>query len=202
MCTTAAIENSSSSNSSTDDSNSNENYVPIGFNPTKFRQQRMEARKRSSNILEEREKLVMQKKALPEELEYQNLLKRGIHILQKFKKTSDLKLSVDVKREPANKTSINLREIATVLNREEDHLLKYMLKELVTAGNVTSEGRLYVKGSFLSATVKEVIRNYIEAYVVCKGCESVQNTVFKKENKLSFVKCRACGSSRYVSNIK
>ncbi|KAM0675670.1 hypothetical protein GVAV_001038 [Gurleya vavrai] len=175
---------------------SDEDYTPHGFNPTLFRQQRQ------ATLASRKQKTEDKKEIMPEELTYINLLKRAMHILQKRKKSADIKLSIDVKRESSTKTSINLRDIATVLNRDEDHLMKFLLKEMVTSGNVSADGRLTIRGSFLSQTVKDYVRKYVDAYVVCKGCESVSDTILTKEKKLLFVKCRSCASSRHVGNIK
>ena len=51
--------------------------------------------------------------------------------------------------------------------------------------------------------MESVLRRYIIEYVTCKTCKSM-NTELKREsaNRLHFLSCKACGSTRSVSSIK
>lgn len=107
-------------------------------------------------------------------------------------------------REGSKKTLFaNVQEIATVLQRNPEHLIQYLFAELGTSGSIDGEKRLVLRGKFQPKQMESVLRRYIIEYVTCKTCKSM-NTVLKREsaNRLHFLSCNACGSTRSVSSIK
>jgi len=106
---------------------------------------------------------------------------------------------VKVQRE-GNRTIIkNLGQIAKTLNRSEDHLYKYMVKSLGTAG-ILESGRVILQGKFTEDEVQKELDGYVKEYVLCRECQS-PDTEFKKEERVLFVKCLACGAKHPVRNI-
>lgn len=97
----------------------------------------------------------------------------------------------------------NIQEISEKLQRSPDHLIQYLFAELGTSGSVDGQKRLVIKGKFQSKQMENVLRRYILEYVTCKTCKSI-NTELKKEqsNRLFFMVCKSCGSTRSVSSIK
>lgn len=97
----------------------------------------------------------------------------------------------------------NVQEIATVLQRNPEHLIQFLFAELGTSGSIDGEKRLILKGKFQPKQMESVLRRYIIEYVTCKTCKSM-NTELKREsaNRLHFLSCKACGSTRSVSSIK
>ena len=139
----------------------------------------------------------------PPELDYYNLLNKGIAILKKDKEngeTNKLKLPLDVKKE-GRKTKVNIREIAEILDRDEEHLVKFTKNELVTDGSVQEDGYLWLKGIYLKTDLQEVLRKFIENFVVCSICDSVEDTSIIKDKRLYYLKCDKCGGRRCVGNI-
>ncbi|CAD1812801.1 Eukaryotic translation initiation factor 2 subunit beta [Candida parapsilosis] len=107
-------------------------------------------------------------------------------------------------REGSKKTMFaNVQEIATVLQRNPEHLIQFLFAELGTSGSIDGEKRLILKGKFQPKQMESVLRRYIIEYVTCKTCKSM-NTELKREsaNRLHFLSCKACGSTRSVSSIK
>ncbi|KAG5860008.1 translation initiation factor 2 subunit beta [Encephalitozoon hellem] len=139
---------------------------------------------------------------IPSELEYDTLLRCAMMVLKKGKELGEstrIKLPLDVKRE-ARKTSINIAEVSGVLNRPVDHLVSFLCSELMTTGSVNKDGKLLLKGMFIRSEVQEVLRRYIEHFVVCKICESVEDTDIVRDKRLYFLKCSKCGGARCVGN--
>lgn len=97
----------------------------------------------------------------------------------------------------------NLQDISEKLQRSPEHLIQYLFAELGTSGSVDGQKRLVIKGKFQSKQMENVLRRYILEYVTCKTCKSI-NTELKKEqsNRLFFLVCKSCGSTRSVSSIK
>lgn len=97
----------------------------------------------------------------------------------------------------------NIQDISEKLQRSPDHLIQYLFAELGTSGSVDGQKRLVIKGKFQAKQMENVLRRYILEYVTCKTCKSI-NTELKKEqsNRLFFLVCKSCGSTRSVSSIK
>ena len=107
-------------------------------------------------------------------------------------------------REGSKKTLFaNVQEISTVLQRNPEHLIQFLFAELGTSGSIDGEKRLVLKGKFQPKQMESVLRRYIIEYVTCKTCKPMK-TELKREsaNRLHFLSCKACGSTRSVSSIK
>jgi len=98
-----------------------------------------------------------------------------------------------------NKTIIsNFSQIVSTLNREQDQLLKYILRELATPGEI--RGNNLVIGSKVPASrINEKIRKYCIEFVVCSDC-SKPDTKLVKENNILFKRCMACGAKHAVKS--
>lgn len=55
--------------------------------------------------------------------------------------------------------------------------------------------------SLRAEQIENVLRRYIVEYVTCKTCKS-PDTILTKDNRLFFMTCESCGSTRSVSAIK
>ncbi|QPG76311.1 hypothetical protein FOA43_003697 [Brettanomyces nanus] len=110
----------------------------------------------------------------------------------------------EVARDGNKKTVfVNVQVIAHVLQRNPEHLIQYLFAELGTSGSIDGEKRLIIKGRFQAKNLESVLRRYIQEYVICQTCKSM-NTELKREstNRLHFIVCKACGSTKSVSSIK
>ena len=98
-----------------------------------------------------------------------------------------------------NKTILsNFFHVADALQREPQHLLKYVLKELATPGEI--QKKLVVLGRKISASsVNEKIEQYTQEFVLCKECGK-SDTKIIKEGEFSFLRCMACGARQPVKS--
>jgi|SRR3989344_6099529 len=96
-----------------------------------------------------------------------------------------------------NKTIIsNFKQIADTLERPIEHLLKCVLKELATPGELRKDAAII--GTRLSASrINEKIEKYVNDFVLCPACKK-PDTQLVKENKILFIKCSACGAKQSV----
>ncbi|KAI9304953.1 domain found in IF2B/IF5-domain-containing protein [Cunninghamella echinulata] len=107
-----------------------------------------------------------------------------------------------IHREGNKKTIFaNVADISRRLHREPEHVIQFLFAELGTTGSVDGSQRLIIKGRFQQKQIESVLRRYIVEYVTCKTCKS-PDTIMTKDNRLYFVQCEACGSTRSVSAIK
>jgi len=107
-----------------------------------------------------------------------------------------------IHREGNKKTIFaNVADIAKRMHRNPEHVIQFLFAELGTSGSVDGAQRLIIKGRFQQKQIENVLRHYIVDYVTCKTCKS-PDTILHKDNRLYFVQCEACGSSRSVTAIK
>merc|ERR1712227_455420 len=92
------------------------------------------------------------------------------------------------------------RFFGILMKNNPEHLIQFLFAELGTSGSIDGEKRLVLKGKFQPKQMESVLRRYILEYVTCKTCKSM-NTELKREsaNRLHFLSCKACGSTRSVS---
>lgn len=147
----------------------------------------------------------------PESRSYDELLSRFFNILKQNnpelageKSSTKFRIPPPVCQRDGKKTIfVNIEEICEKLQRSTDHLIQYLYAELGTSGSIDGQKRLIIKGKFVGKQMENVLRRYILEYVTCKTCKSI-NTELKKEqsNRLFFLVCKSCGSTRSVSTIK
>lgn len=176
--------------------------LPVGFDPSNILKQRDKRFPTAKSVLVKKKETETQQD-VPDELKYENLLKRAVHILRNNDNTqAKIKLPLEVKREYGNKTLMNLVELSTILKRDPEHIKKYIFSELATNGSVNAKGELLMKGNYTKPKIQDVLRLYIEHFMVCTSCDAVLNTEIVRENRMYSLKCNNCGSSKNVGNIQ
>jgi translation initiation factor 2 subunit 2 len=93
----------------------------------------------------------------------------------------------------------NFKEVAQALDRDPEHLLKYLSGEMATAASIQGS-RVIFQGKFSEDTFLRLIQRYQETFVVCPVCK-LQDTKVVKEKRLSFIVCQACGAKSSVKHL-
>lgn len=93
----------------------------------------------------------------------------------------------------------NFREVADALNRDPQHLLKFLTGEMATAAT-SQESRVIFQGKFSADTLERLIQRYVESFVVCPVCKRPDTKVVK-EKRLSFLVCEACGARSSIKQL-
>ncbi|MCK4424425.1 translation initiation factor IF-2 subunit beta [Candidatus Bathyarchaeota archaeon] len=93
----------------------------------------------------------------------------------------------------------NLKEVSEAINRDPQHLLKFLTREMATAATL-QESRAIFKGKFSRETFERLIRRYMEVFVICPVCKR-PDTKIVKEKRLSFLVCEACGAKSSVRQL-
>ena len=97
-----------------------------------------------------------------------------------------------------NRTIIsNFLQIASTLRREVDHMLKYVLKELATPGEIKKSGALIMGTKVPASRINDKIRQYAHEFVLCSECGK-PDTQLVREGDLMYLKCTACGAKNFV----
>ena len=93
----------------------------------------------------------------------------------------------------------NFKEVAGALNRDPQHLLKFLTGEMATAATIQGS-RVIFQGKFSEDTFERLIQRYMESFVVCPVCK-LPDTRIVKEKRLSFLVCEACGARSSIRQL-
>lgn len=133
-------------------------------------------------------------------MDYEILLKRGRSKLPESVLKTGERFEVPKAKGhlEGNKTVIsNLNQIADALRRNPKHLLKYLLKELATPGELRPSGLLVMGTKVPASRINEKIQQYADEFVICRECGK-PDTKLEIEGDFAFVKCMACGARKAV----
>ena len=93
----------------------------------------------------------------------------------------------------------NFGDIADTFNRDANHLMKYLTRELATAGDV--EGRRAVfQGRFTENQIWDRINDYAKEYVLCHECGKPDTHIIK-QGRVHLLKCEACGARSSIRSF-
>ena len=90
----------------------------------------------------------------------------------------------------------NLPQIASTLRRDQEHMLKFLLKELATSGKFKGTN-VILQRKIPSSKINEKIEAYTKEFVLCKECKKPDTEIIKKD-RFSFLHCLACGAKHSV----
>ncbi|MGL4670328.1 MAG: translation initiation factor IF-2 subunit beta [Methanobacteriaceae archaeon] len=126
--------------------------------------------------------------------EYENLLDRAIDQLPpEVFETKRFKVPKAYSDIQGNRTFIkNFKDISEAMNRDPQHVLKFLLRELGTAGNLEG-GRAILQGKFTHYLINERIQEYVEKFVICHECNRPDTRIIR-EDRIFILKCAACGA--------
>jgi len=93
----------------------------------------------------------------------------------------------------------NFFQIADHIRRNPEHFQKFLLKELATSGQKEGD-RLVLNNKVLSTKINQKIEQYVQEFVLCRECGK-PDTEIKKEDRLTFLHCLACGAKHSIHKI-
>ncbi len=93
----------------------------------------------------------------------------------------------------------NFKEVCDVLNRDPIHVLRYLSKEMATAGTI-DENRAIFQGKFETETCLQILKRYINEFVICPVCKRPDSKIVR-EKRLFFLVCEACGARSPVKAV-
>jgi len=90
----------------------------------------------------------------------------------------------------------NFCQIASIFRRNPEHLQKFLLKELAASGQKEGD-RLLLNIKVPSSKINQKIEEYANEFVICKECNK-PDTELMREDRITFIKCMACGAKHSV----
>jgi len=130
-------------------------------------------------------------------MDYETLLREGKSKLPEVASKKDRFVIPHIKGHiQGNRTVLsNFIQIAEILRREPEHLLKFILKELATPGEIKKTGAVIVGSKVSASRINEKIQLYADKYVICKECGR-PDTKLLREGDVIYIRCMACGSKK------
>lgn len=134
--------------------------------------------------------------------DYMKGLERALSEMPDTKSTEDRFVVPEPKIFSEGKATVveNFDSIADTLNRDSDHLMKFLLQELGTAGKIDGHHGIF-QGKFTKQTIESQIESYVHEYVTCSECQRPDTHLIKSDRVL-MLKCDACGAHRPVRKRK
>ncbi|AKB26566.1 Eukaryotic translation initiation factor 2 beta subunit [Methanosarcina sp. MTP4] len=134
--------------------------------------------------------------------DYEELLDRAIAKLPDIETTDARFVIPEPRTFSEGKATIldNFGNIADILNRDPDHLMKYLTRELGTAGKIEGS-RAVFQGRFTRTQLADNIQAYVDEYVMCSECGR-PDTQLVRVDRVLILKCSACGAHRPVKKRK
>ena len=134
---------------------------------------------------------------------YKELLERAQQKLPQEKGSGERfevpKINVYVARRARRTFVNNFREISSALNRDPQHLMKFLTNEMATAGSIDGTKATF-QGRFMRDTLTRLLGKYIENFVTCPVCKR-PDTKIAKEKRFFFLECDACGARSSVRSV-
>jgi translation initiation factor 2 subunit 2 len=93
----------------------------------------------------------------------------------------------------------NFKEVADSLDRDPQHILKFLTREMATAATF-HDTRAIFQGKFHRDSFERLLQRYLESYVICPVCKRPDTKVVK-EKRLSFLVCNACGAKSAIKQL-
>ncbi|MGD6934315.1 MAG: translation initiation factor IF-2 subunit beta [Candidatus Bathyarchaeia archaeon] len=93
----------------------------------------------------------------------------------------------------------NFGDVADVLDRDPQHILKFLTREMATAATF-HDNRAIFQGKFQRESFERLLQRYMEAFVICPVCKR-PDTKLVKEKRLAFLVCNACGAKSAIKQI-
>jgi translation initiation factor 2 subunit 2 len=92
----------------------------------------------------------------------------------------------------------NFSQIVSYFRRNQEHFLKFLLRELATPGQIEGD-RLILNRVLQSSKINEKIEEYAKEFVICKECGKPDTELTKdQQSRITFINCLACGAKHSV----
>lgn len=86
----------------------------------------------------------------------------------------------------------NFTDVANTLDRDTAHLMKYIMGEAGTSGDLDGP-RLILKTRKTQDFLNQKLEVYVNKFVLCEQCGK-PDTEFRREEGVLRIKCKACGA--------
>jgi len=134
------------------------------------------------------------------EKDYKTLLDRAYEKLPDLVETYERwTVPRPILRRAGRRTVImNFKEIADELNRDPQHLLKFLSGEMATLPRFDGTRAIF-QGRFREDSIRNLLEVYTNKYVICPVCKRPDSKIVR-EKRLFFLQCDACGARSSIGS--
>ena len=128
-------------------------------------------------------------------MEYQEGLDRALETTPDIEEATD-RLSIpdpELRTEGSATVYENFRATTDALDRDADHVMKYLQNEVGTSAHIDERGRLRLTGAFRADRIGDAVESYADGYVRCPEC-GLPDTRIETERGAEIRRCTACGA--------
>lgn len=94
----------------------------------------------------------------------------------------------------------NFIEIANVIRRKPEHLLKFLSKELASPAHIEGN-RVIFQGKLYGSLIEKKLEAYYKEFLYCPECKKPDTQIIKQD-RIALLKCEACGAKTAIRQIK
>ena len=99
-----------------------------------------------------------------------------------------------------NRTIIqNFGVVTDARTRDPQHVLKFLLRELGTAGNLEGN-RAIMQGKFTHYLINDRMDDYVKRFIMCHECNRPDTKIIR-EDRIFILKCEACGAKAPLKTL-
>lgn len=104
---------------------------------------------------------------------------------------SEIKVAKPDARFDVTKKTIwyNFSSICEELKSNPNHVADFFAKEYTTTLSINQEGHLLIKGRYSDIIIGSTLKKYIKTFLQCAACKSIDTSVERKPNKLTYLVC-------------
>ncbi len=136
-------------------------------------------------------------------MEYEQLLEEAYEKIKPIEANKDFDRweipQADISISGNKTTILNFAQICSALRRKQEHLSKFLSKELASYSKIEGD-KLVINRKLSKEIINEKIQLYIAKYVVCLECKK-PDTEIVKEGGFLFVHCLACGAKHSLGRV-
>jgi translation initiation factor 2 beta subunit (eIF-2beta)/eIF-5 len=106
---------------------------------------------------------------------------------------------VTVKYENKKTHIYNFSYFYVPINRDREHVLKYILDELNVTGSIKDNDSVLLNGRYTTNQILSLLKTYRTIYIVCKTCKN-DSTKLEKDpvTRLLYICCDSCKSKNCI----
>lgn len=135
-------------------------------------------------------------------MEYEEMLDRVYAALpEKTKKHERFQMPEAESFIQGNRTIVkNFGQLLKSINRDSAHFCKFIARETATSNTIDEAGRLVLTGKFSRQQISDLVKSYVEQFVLCPECKKPDTKVVEKQG-VRMLKCEACGAISAVKGL-
>jgi translation initiation factor 2 subunit 2 len=129
------------------------------------------------------------------------MIKRAYVELNQREKKKVSFIQPEIKNHNRKSYIINFKDFCIKLNRSQELVNKYLVKELNCQTSFNSNDineTLKIDGLFKQNIIQSILTRFIKTYIICNNCKS-GNTIINKVSRINYIICSDCNANLSIN---